>query len=463
MEGGRRHLPLLYPGLAIIDAAPEMIYAPHRRMTENNVGGSPMQAESSDQQRSADTITVVLTADNHLGYTAFGQHPRKREEHQQRLRRAFQQATDFAIGQGVDLFVQAGDLFDSTTPDERDRSFVSARLAQLRQAEVSVFALGGVHDTPAETPTLLGDAAQAPQISYAHLGVMHYLPPDAAEFEPVIVKVRDVPVGICGLGVRVGQEGNPLSRIRELGEIERAAISLLILHAPIEGVSTGTSLLDNRAQVSRSSIEDLLVFRYILAGYHHCYQHLRIGQNEVIIAGATQRIDFNNPEQESGFVFLGLAADGIRWCKHIAVDSLKLQRLLIQTSELWTDGGNTTDSHPTEAILERLQPLCSEETMAQLRLEGDLTRGQYHQLDLNQIRRYGEEHCFALAIDDSGLEILPEQEAISAETGERFSPREELVALVDEWIAAAHDEQEKKTLRATKEDLLAAMDEVKRR
>ncbi len=365
-----------------------------------------MQAESSDQQRSADTITVVLTADNHLG---------------------------------------------------------SARLAQLRQAEVSVFALGGVHDTPAETPTLLGDAAQAPQISYAHLGVMHYLPPDAAEFEPVIVKVRDVPVGICGLGVRVGQEGNPLSRIRELGEIERAAISLLILHAPIEGVSTGTSLLDNRAQVSRSSIEDLLVFRYILAGYHHCYQHLRIGQNEVIIAGATQRIDFNNPEQESGFVFLGLAADGIRWCKHIAVDSLKLQRLLIQTSELWTDGGNTTDSHPTEAILERLQPLCSEETMAQLRLEGDLTRGQYHQLDLNQIRRYGEEHCFALAIDDSGLEILPEQEAISAETGERFSPREELVALVDEWIAAAHDEQEKKTLRATKEDLLAAMDEVKRR
>ena len=101
--------------------------------------------------------------------------------------------------------------------------------------------------------------------------------------------------------------------------------------------------------------------------------------------------------------------------------------------------------------------------MAQLRLEGDLTRSQYHQLDLNQIRRYGEEHCFALAIDDSGLEILPEQEAISAETGERFSPREELIALADEWIAASHDEQEKKALRATKEDLLAAMDEVKRR
>jgi DNA repair protein SbcD/Mre11 len=446
-----------------------MVSAPHRRMTENNVGGSPEQAESSEQhQHSTDTITLVLTADNHLGYTAFGQHPRKREEHQQRLRRAFQQATDFAIGQGVDLFVQSGDLFDSTTPDERDRSFVSARLAQLKQAGVRIFALGGAHDTPPETPSTPGNAAVggkfiAPQVSFAHSGVMHYFAPNQAELEPVMFKIRDVQVGICGLGVLAGQEGDPLTCIKERGEIESAAISLLLLHAPIEGLTIGTTLLDSRAQVSRSSIENQSLFRYILAGYHHNYQHLRIGHCEVIVAGATQRIDFSNPEQEPGFVFLGLAADGIRWCKHIAVDSLKLQRLLIETGELWTEDRYTTSSTTTDAIIERLQPLCSEEALVQLRLAGTLTRSQYHQLDLNQLRRYGEEHCFALAIDDSGLEILPEQEAISAETGERFSPREELIALADEWIAAAHDEQEKKALRATKEDLLAAMDEVKRR
>ncbi len=99
--------------------------------------------------------------------------------------------------------------------------------------------------------------------------------------------------------------------------------------------------------------------------------------------------------------------------------------------------------------------------MIQIRLEGELTRGQYHQLDLNQIRRYGEEHCFALAIDDSALSLLPEQEALSAETGERFSPREELMTLADEWIAAAVDEREQKALRLTKEELLLAMDDIK--
>jgi DNA repair protein SbcD/Mre11 len=446
-----------------------MIAAPRDCMTENNVGGSPEQAESPDQQeRPADTITLVLTADNHLGYTAFGQHPRKREEQQQRLRRAFQQATDFAVDKGVDLFVQAGDLFDSTSPDERDRSFVATSLAQLSQAGVRVFAIGGTRDTPAETRSMLGEAAVgakfiAPQASFEQSGVMHYFAPNRAEVEPVMLNIRDVQVSICGLGVLAGQEGDPLACMKEQGETERAAISLLLLHAPIEGLTMGTTLLDSRAQISRSSIENQSLYRYILAGYHHNYQHLHIGHCEVIVAGATQRIDFSNLEQEPGFVFLGLAADGIRWCKHIAVDSLKLQRLLIETGELWTEDRYTTGSTTTDVIIERLQPLCSDEAMVQLQLAGTLTRSQYHQLDLNQIRRYGEEHCFALAIDDSGLEILPEQEAISAETGERFSPREELMALADEWIAAARDEQEKKALRATKEDLLAAMDEVKRR
>ncbi len=40
---------------------------------------------------------------------------------------------------------------------------------------------------------------------------------------------------------------------------------------------------------------------------------------------------------------------------------------------------------------------------------------------------------------------------------ERLSPREELLALADEWIAAAPDEQEQQALQITKEELLAAL------
>ncbi len=436
-------------------------------MAENTVeNDSEQQSGSTDTEHRDGIITVVLTADNHLGYAAFGQQPRKREERQHRLRNAFQQATDFAIMQGVDLFIQAGDLFDTPTPDERDRSFVAARLAQLKQAGVRTFTLGGVRDTPSEGLSLLGETTPAPQLSFARLGALHYFPPVPQNIhnvlEPLLIDLDDGRrVGICAVGVTVAQEGDPLADLHVSDDIERAHIPLLILHAPIEGLSPGSSLLDLRAQVSRSSIERQTVFPYILAGYHHSYSRTHIGQTEIIVAGATQHIDFTAPDHAPGFVFLGIAADGIRWCNHIRVDTLDLQRLLIYTHELWPAESTHDASPPTALILERLRPLCSAETMIQLRLEGELTRSQYHQLDLNQIRRYGEEHCFALAIDDSALSLLPEQEAIPVETGERFSSREELVSLVDDWIASTTDEQEQKALRLTRDELLLAMDETK--
>ena len=293
-------------------------------MTEEKVEDLLDEQELPGEQARDDIITIVLTADNHLGSTTLGQQLAstlatwKREEYQQRLRHAFQQATDFAVGQGVDLFVQAGDLFDSTNPSERDRSFVAARLAQLRQAGIRAFAVGGIHDTPAQTRSLLSastaatrenGAMPAPQISYARLEALHYFAPDAGlELEPVMINIRNVLVGMCGLGVLAGQEGNPLARISVQSDIERAGITLLILHAPIEGLSQP----DTRARVSCSSIENQSTFRYILAGYHHNHRHLRIGKCDVIVAGATQHSDFQQHErvdgqeepQEPGFVFL---------------------------------------------------------------------------------------------------------------------------------------------------------------
>src|SRR5258708_26406493 len=140
-----------------------------------------MQSNNDQQEQASGVVTLVLTADNHLGSAALGQYPRKREQYKQRLRRAFQQAADFAIGQGVDLFVQAGDLFDTTNPDEQDRRFVADRLAQLRQAGIQAFAIGGVHDTPVETHaskdnggSALTSCSPAPQCSYVRLGALHY-------------------------------------------------------------------------------------------------------------------------------------------------------------------------------------------------------------------------------------------------------------------------------------------------
>ncbi len=429
-------------------------------MTEQEENTTQAQENGSDESQ-RNIVTVVLTANNHLGHDAFGQH--KREERQQRLRDAFQQAVTFAIGQKADFFIQAGNLFDTPTPTERDRSFVAARLAQLKQAGVRVLALGGLQDTPAEAQ---GEySTPAPQVSYAQLGALQYLSPmlkKDEEVEPLLLETHDILVGVCGAGSVGEQTGDPLAQLRVHNDIERAALSILVLHAPIEGMHELTAST-TRTEVRRASIEQQHTFRYILAGYNHAYQHERIGQTEVIVAGATHSIPLYGSasahpisEQQPGFVFMGLAVNGLRWCNHIVVDALQTKQLRIAVQELWADDADTT---PTERIFERLEPLCDAETTIQLRLEGEITRRQYHQLDLNMIRRYGEEHCFSLAIDDSNVALISDQDTALAETGERFSPREELIAVVEEWIADTHDEHEQKALRNTKEELLLAMDD----
>ncbi|HEY4383994.1 MAG TPA: metallophosphoesterase [Ktedonobacteraceae bacterium] len=416
-------------------------------------------------QKPGDVISLVLTADNHLGYSAFGQQPRKREVLQQRLRQAFQQATDFALQQKVDLFIQAGDLFDTAVPQERDRSFVAERLSELKRAGIQTFALGGLHDIPAVGHARRGGSDSSPLLSYERLGALHYFSPVANQkLEPVLLNLHGVQVGISGLSVFTEQDVDPLTGVQMRDGIDRASFSLLVLHAPIDGLTTGSSLFEARAQVSRQSLTELPAFRYVLAGYHHKYSRLTFGQTEVVVAGTTQHIDFNTPDEVPGFVYLGLAADGIRWCKHIPVESFSLQSLLIPTSELWSAEAELQQNvDPTALILERLRPLCGPDMLLLLRLEGELSRSQYHQLDLNQIRRYGEEHCFALAIDDSALVLLSDLDMPSPEAGERFSPREELIALADEWIADAFDEHEQKAWRVTKEELLLALDDLKGR
>jgi len=275
-----------------------------------------------------------------------------------------------------------------------------------------------------------------------------------------MLDVRGTVVGICGVGVLASQQGDPLGHIRIDGDIERAALSLLLLHAPIEGITTGALGRDAQAQVSHASIMAQPAFQAVLAGYHHGFKRQSIGRSEVVVAGATQHIDFSDPDDEPGFVFLGIAADGIRWCRHISVDSIQLRRLVIDVADL------SSDQSPTSLVLERLRPLCTEDTMVQLRLEGELTRQHYHELNLNQLRLYGEEHAFALAIDDSGLKFLPDERegdksgknaSRISEVEERLSLREELIRLADEWIAAAEEEQEQRALVATKEELLAAL------
>src|SRR6476661_8855704 len=90
-------------------------------------------------------LRLLHTADVHLGarHADLGDAATAQRERQFA---AFKAAVDLAIEKKVDLFLVAGDLFDSNTQPRRSVERVAAELARLAQAKIRTVIIPGTHD-----------------------------------------------------------------------------------------------------------------------------------------------------------------------------------------------------------------------------------------------------------------------------------------------------------------------------
>ena len=92
------------------------------------------------------TISFLHTADVHLGrpFDSLGSRAEARRED---IRAAFRKMVDRAVQESIDLFLVAGDLFDSPCPPPADREAAREGFRRLREAGVHTFAIPGNHDS----------------------------------------------------------------------------------------------------------------------------------------------------------------------------------------------------------------------------------------------------------------------------------------------------------------------------
>ena len=90
-------------------------------------------------------LRLLHTADVHLGarHADLGDAAAAQRERQFA---AFRASVDLALGEKVDLFLVAGDLFDSNTQPRRSVDRVAAELARLAQARIRTVIIPGTHD-----------------------------------------------------------------------------------------------------------------------------------------------------------------------------------------------------------------------------------------------------------------------------------------------------------------------------
>jgi len=90
-------------------------------------------------------LRIIHTADVHLG----ARHDDLGEQaaaHRGRQAAAFTAAVDLALAEKVDLFLVAGDLFDSNVQPRRSVEFVAAQLKRLATARIRSVIVPGTHD-----------------------------------------------------------------------------------------------------------------------------------------------------------------------------------------------------------------------------------------------------------------------------------------------------------------------------
>lgn len=410
-------------------------------------------------------IGVVVTGDNHLSPALPRLSPQRRAARREWLRRGFQAAVDYAIAHEAALFINTGDLFDSPAPSNQDRAFVADQLTRLRQAGIVSAAIGGNHDTPR---LLTEHGGEAPQRVYTALDGFHFF--DASDVvRPRLLSLRGLRVAVAGLSNNpVAPPGSdPLAGVA-LDDPDHALATadtgLLILHAAVEGLARPA---EGERIVSLASIEALPTnYHTAVAGHIHRFARQRMGAREVIVIGATERMEFGSAAGAPGFVWMELGPGGAQRVKHIRIEPQPRAEVSLSVHDLWPAETPGTPSEPLEIIRSALEPHTGTETMARLRLTGELTRERYHQLALREIIMLGQRRFFALDIDTTGLTIidptltLPDTERGGEPRALADILRRTLAEMLERGAAAEEGAPNEADVRAAGDLLLARLREL---
>src|SRR6476661_3802056 len=104
-----------------------------------------MSIVTAREASSTAMLRIIHTADVHLGarHDDLGEQAAAQRERQFA---AFKAAIDFALAEKVDLFLIAGDLFDSNVQPRRSVERVAAELKRLAEARIRTVIIPGTHD-----------------------------------------------------------------------------------------------------------------------------------------------------------------------------------------------------------------------------------------------------------------------------------------------------------------------------
>jgi len=387
------------------------------------------------------SIKVVLTSDNHLNNYYAKMSPVKLEERRAIIRNAFQQTIEFSIKKQVDLFLHAGDLFDMPDPRNTELIFIAQELQRLIKNNIQVFLIGGTHDVPKTHTVIKGGIPQR----IFHEAQQAHLLYDATQIQAIKTRIKglDVVVGGLSFNPKLVKGDDPLTNLTfpTIGDI-----NILLLHYGIENHMPKDV---NEPLLRYSTISELNGVNYVFVGHQHKTEVFEIGDKQVIIPGATERMNFGEISNPTGFYYLELNRGNIINLEYIKIEPQPMTEFKISLSTF----SSSTD--PTPYIIERLSKVCNPDSILKCRIIGYITRELFHTLRHHEIWQFGSTHNFHFDLDTK--ELVIEDESIKIPSKGSISQRDEINNVAEAMIDQAAEEDDKRLIHEAKNLIFSAL------
>ena len=231
------------------------------------------------------------------------------------------QVVEFALNEGVDLVLLAGDAYKGRDPTQTHQREFAKRLNRLSQAGIPTFLLVGNHDLPAASSRATAvDIFPTLEVANIHVGNSLKTYDVATPSGPLQVLAVPWPRRSAILS-REDSRGMSIEQVRQTLEerltdgIEAAASQLdptipaiLTGHVTGNGATVGTerSMMLGQDHVLLVSALDRPQVEYIALGHIHKHQILRPDPPMVVYSGSLQRVDFSEEGDEKGFCVIDL-------------------------------------------------------------------------------------------------------------------------------------------------------------
>ena len=231
------------------------------------------------------------------------------------------QVVEFALNEGVDLVLLAGDAYKGRDPTQTHQREFAKRLNRLSQAGIPTFLLVGNHDLPAASSRATA-VDIFPTLEVANVYVGHNLQNYDVATPSGPLQILAVPwPRRSAILSREDSRGMSIEQVRQALEnrltdgIEMTAAKLdpnvpaiLTGHVTVNGATVGTerSMMLGQDHVLLVSALVRPQVEYVALGHIHKHQILRSDPPMVVYSGSLQRVDFSEEGDEKGFCVIDL-------------------------------------------------------------------------------------------------------------------------------------------------------------